>query len=229
MYVLHYAPDNASLILRIALLEAGVAFTPRLVDRRLRAQDSPGYRRLAPTGLIPTLETPEGALFETGAVLVWLCDRHPAARLGPGPDSPLRGHFLKWLFFLSNSAHADLRRLFYPLQYVPPEAVAGHHDLICARMTRHFALLDRACAQDPDLFAPPTALAIYVCTLMRWSVLYPAGQTPWLRYSDYPALRDLCEKIEQRPAVRAAARAEGLGPMPFTAPHPPCPPEGSAT
>jgi len=229
MYILHYAPDNASMILRIALLEARCGFTTRLVDRRLREQDGPEYRALAPTGLIPTLETPEGPLFETGAVLLWLSDRHPSARLGPPPDSPSRGHFLKWLFFLSNSAHADLRQLFYPLTYVPAEAVAGHDDIVSARMIRHFGLLDRACTDDPSLFAPPSALAIYACALIRWSVLYPAGHSPWFRHVDFPALAELCHRMEARASVIETARAEGLGPSPFSAPKPVCPPEGSAT
>ncbi len=117
MYTLHYAPDNASLIVRLALLELGQPFRTRLVDRRARQQDSAAYRRLNPAGLIPVLETPDGPISETGAVLLWLVDRHGA--LGPGPGDPGRGGFLKWLFFLSNTLHADLRMIFYPGQYAP--------------------------------------------------------------------------------------------------------------
>ncbi|MBL4915993.1 glutathione S-transferase family protein [Szabonella alba] len=228
-YVLHYAPDNASLIVRIALSEAGAAFTTRLVDRRRRAQTEPAYRALAPTGRIPVLETPQGPIFETGAILLWLAERHPAAGLGPAPDSPARGDFLKWLFFLSNSLHADLRQLFYPETQVPPGAIAGHHAITSARILQHFALMERACADHPALFAAPSVLTIYLCTLMRWSVLYPAGQTRWFDAADFPTLLDLCRRTEQRAAVRDAALAEGLGDTPFSAPQPACPPEGSAT
>ncbi len=215
--------------IRIALLEAGAEFTTRLVDRRAQAQKEPAYRALAPTGLIPVLETPDGPIFETGAILLWLAERHPAAGLGPAPDSADRGNFLKWLFFLSNSLHADLRRIFYPKLHVPAGAEAGHHDITTARLTRHFGLLDRACADHPALFVPPSVLAIYLCTLMRWSVLYPTGQTRWFDAAAFPALLDLCRRTEQRAAIRTAALAEGLGPLPFSAPQPACPPEGSAT
>ena len=113
MYRLHYAPDNASLIIRLVLDGAGIPYRTVLVDRAARQQDSPAYRALNPTGLIPTLETPVGPISETGAILLWLADTH---HLGPGPADPDRPAFLKWLFFLSNTAHADLRQIFYPHQ-----------------------------------------------------------------------------------------------------------------
>ena len=39
MYVLHYAPDNASLIVRLALEEMGLPYRTVLVDRARREQD----------------------------------------------------------------------------------------------------------------------------------------------------------------------------------------------
>ena len=138
MYVLHYAPDNASLIVRLALEEAGLPYRSALVDRAARAQDSAAYRALNPTGLIPTLATPQGPISETAAILLWLSEAHPEAGLAPRPGSPLRLPFLKWLFFLSNTAHADLRQVFYPTKYVAPDAISGHAALAHARMWQHF-------------------------------------------------------------------------------------------
>ena len=39
-YVLHFAPDNASLIVRLALEEMGLPYRAQLVDRRLSEQQS---------------------------------------------------------------------------------------------------------------------------------------------------------------------------------------------
>ena len=75
-YILHYAPDNASLIIRLALEHAQVPYRDVLVDRAAVAQRSAEYLALNPNGLIPVLETPEGPLFETGAILLWLADTH---------------------------------------------------------------------------------------------------------------------------------------------------------
>jgi glutathione S-transferase len=225
MYTLHYAPDNASLIIRLVLEEAGLPYRTALVDRGHKAQDSAAYRAINPAGLIPALETPDGPIFETAAILLWLSDRHD---LGPAPDAPTRGAFLKWLFFISNTAHGDLRQLFYPGQYVPMDATAGHHALLSTRMQRHFTLLDRAAEANPDLFAPASVLACYLAPLMRWSVLYPMGQTKWFHLTDYPQLHALAAALETRPAALRAAVIEGLGPTPFTAPGYASPTEGSA-
>jgi glutathione S-transferase len=224
MYVLHYAPDNASLIIRLVLDGAGIPYRTALVDRRSRQQDSPAYRALNPTGLIPTLETSAGPIAETGAILLWLADRH---RLGPAPDHPDRPAFLRWLFFLSNTAHADLRMIFYPHQYSPSEALAAHYEIMSARMLRHFALLDDAAARHPGLFAAARPLGVYAITLTRWSALYPPDAPRWLDLAAFPALLALAQAQEARVETPVIARAEGLGPHPFTRPEHPNPPEGS--
>lgn len=226
MYVLHYAPDNASLIVRLVLEGAGLPYRTTLVDRAIRQQNSAAYRALNPTGLIPTLETPQGAISETGAILLWLADHHAIA---PGPQAADRGAMLRWLFFTSNTAHADLRQLFYPEYYVPANAVRAHHQIIVNRMKVHFRLLDDAAAATPEVFATSGILAPYLCALMRWSVLYPRGQEPWFVLGDYPALKAIALEMEATPQAARLALAEGLGATPFTAPRLATPSVGSAT
>jgi glutathione S-transferase len=224
MYTLHYAPDNASLIVRLVLDGAGIPYRTALVDRAARQQDSAAYRKLNPTGLIPVLETPHGAISETGAILLWLADTH---RLGPTPADPDRPAFLRWLFFLSNTAHADLRTIFYPHQYAPADGHAAHIEIMAARMLGHFALLDAAAATWPDLFAPARPLGVYAVTLTRWAALYPVDGPRWLDLAAYPTLAALARAQEARVETPVVARAEGLGAHPFTRPEQPNPPEGS--
>lgn len=224
MYTLHYAPDNASLILRLVLDGAGIPYQTALVDRTKRQQDSAAYRALNPTGLVPTLETPLGPISETGAILLWLVDTH---QLGPGPADPERPVFLKWLFFLSNTAHADLRMIFYPHQYAPADAHRAHLEITSTRMKRHFGLLETAALQHPKLFAAGKPLGVYTIVLTRWAQLYPETGPRWLDMGDYPTLEALARAQEARVETRVIARAEGLGPYPFTRPEQPNPPEGS--
>ncbi len=224
MYALHYAPDNASLIIRLVLDGAGIPYRTVLVDRGQRQQDSAAYRALNPTGLIPTLETPVGPVSETGAILLWLSDTH---HLGPAAADPDRPAFLKWLFFLSNTAHADLRQIFYPHQYAPADGHAAHLEIISTRMLRHFALLEAAALQHPKLFAAGKPLGIYTIVLTRWAVLYPALGPRWLDLAGFPTLAALARAQEARVETPVVARAEGLGSHPFTQPEQPNPPEGS--
>ena len=108
-YKLHFAPDNASLIIRIALEMIGAPYEAVLVDRSVAAQLSPEYRALNPLGMIPALETKEGVIFETGAILLWLAERHETTF--PLTKATDRADALKWLFFISNSLHAGLQRI----------------------------------------------------------------------------------------------------------------------
>jgi len=224
MYTLHYAPDNASLIVRLLLDGAGIPYRTALVNRAVRAQDGPAYRRLNPAGLIPVLETPAGPIAETGAILLWLADTH---RLGPGPGAADRLAFLQWLFFLSNTAHADLRQIFHPHHYAPADGLAAHLEIMSARMLAHFALLDAAAAGLPQLFAAAAPLGVYTVTLTRWAALHPPDAPRWLDLADFPHLLALARAQEARVETPVTARAEGLGPHPFTRPQPPNPPEGS--
>jgi glutathione S-transferase len=238
-YILHYAPDNASLIVRLALLELGLPFQTRLVDRTVRAQDSASYRALAPTGLIPALDMGDQVMFETGAILLALADRAPPQHRGklfPAPDAPQRGDALKWLFFMATTLHADCRLHFYPDQYAgqstaPPVFCAATR----ARLLGHMGLIEGVARAQPDLFWHdgahdcPSLLTLYTLPLTRWLRLYPEGQKPWLNLADFPCLYALAGKLETRGSAQQAAQDEGLGPTPFTAPTLPNPPEGSPT
>lgn len=230
MYRLHYAPDNASLIVRLALLELDRPFTTVLVDRSSRQQDSAAYRRLNPAGLIPVLETAQGPIFETGAIVLWLAETHGA--MAPATGDPQRGGFLKWLFFVSNTLHADLRMVFYPEQYVGPEPGAQRllHAAVTARVRRHYGLLEDLARSAWCWFgaAQPSMLDLYVAVTLRWAQIYARVDRHWLRLQDYPALLALVRRLESRASVVQAATREGLGETPFSAPGPCHPPEGSA-
>ena len=229
-YLLHYAPDNASLIVRLVLTELNQPFETALVDRRVRAQDGAAYRALNPNGLIPALETPGGAIFETGAILLWLSERHGA--LAPQPGDPARGDFLKWLFFVSNTLHADARLLFYGERHAGRDAdVAAFRDATRGRIVSHLDLVEAMAAGQPAWFKPdaPSVLTLYVCGLLRWLALYPVEIAGWLDLAGYPSLRAVAAAMECRPAARKAALAEGLGDTIFTQPSHARPPEGSAT
>ncbi|APX11075.1 glutathione S-transferase [Tateyamaria omphalii] len=234
VYVLHYAPDNASLIVRMTLEEMGVPYTTALVDRAARAQDGAAYREINPVGLIPALETPHGVMFETAAILLWLADTH--GQMAPAPGSPQRARFLSMVFFVSNTVHAQLRMLFYPAKYVGDDAQA--QDRLRAQLTAPddgaMTLPGALRVVDDHIgthTAPtaPSILDCYMAAIVRWCALYPAGLTTWFDLTAYPALSQMARQLDTRPAAQAVARAEGLGPTPFSNPVLPTPPEGSAT
>ena len=227
---LHYAPDNASLVIRLALEELGLAYETVLVDRSCGGQNSSAYRAINPNGLIPVLETPDGPIFETAAILLWLADRHGA--LAPPPDSPDRAAFLKWLFCASNTLHADLRMLFYTEKYAGPDsaAQAAVRTMLTERLDQHLKNFDAAAGTAWLGADQPSVLDLYLACLLRWMALYPQDfDRGWFDLSRHPALHAICEGLETRASVQAAITAEGLNARPFTAPDYATPPEGSAT
>jgi glutathione S-transferase len=232
IYRLHYAPDNASLVIRLALEELGLPYETHLVDRRAGAQRGAAYRVLNPQGLIPALETPDGTMFETAAILLWLADRH--GQMAPAPDSPARTDYLKWLFFASNTLHADLRILFYPEKYIGSDRAMklALRSKVQARITTHLQHLEDLAATGPSWFgaASPSGLDYYLAAMMRWMALYPVDSDRcWYDIARYPHFQDILLHLETRPATLAAQAAEGLGQTPFSQPHLAHPPEGSAT
>ena len=219
--ILHYAPDNASLCVRLALEELKLPFATRLVDRSTQAQRRPAYLALNPNGLIPVLETPDGPMFETAAILLWLAQQN--GRLFPAISDPVHGQALSWLFWLANTLHPALQARFHPEKYpfcTPQIARAG----LTAR-------LDLAEAHLPALMDKIgySILDCYFNPMFRWATLYPAKDKGWLDGETWPGLYATATRAESHASVHRAAAAEGLGPAPFSAPEHPTPPTGSAT
>lgn len=83
--ILHgYFRSGTSYRTRIALNLKGLTYETRGIDLRTGAQTSAAYRALNPQGLVPALETAEGVLIQSPAILEWLEERHPRPPLLPG-------------------------------------------------------------------------------------------------------------------------------------------------
>jgi len=217
-YTLFYSPDSANLVVRMALEEIGVAYEALEVDRRQNAQRSPAFLKFNPQGLLPVLADPaqDEPLFETAAILLHLADQHAALK----PLHPsARGRFLKWLFFLSNTVHADLRMLFYTERYAADAgAIAALRAHLHPRVLAHLALLEGELARHGGLWLLGGELSVcdlYLAACVRWLQLYPRGDTVGAQHLQvFPCLLTLLQALSQREAVRRAFAAEGIdGPL----------------
>lgn len=82
--ILHgYFRSGTSYRTRIALNLKGLSYETRGIDLRTGAQTSDAYLALNPQGLVPALETTEGVLTQSPAILEWLEERHPLPPLLP--------------------------------------------------------------------------------------------------------------------------------------------------
>ena len=213
-YTLFYSPDSANVVVRMALEEMGLAYEALEVDRRQDAQRSPAFLKFNPQGLLPVLVDPaqDEPLFETAAILLHLADQH--ASLKPLPGSA-RGRLLKWLFFLSNTVHADLRMLFYTERYAADAgAIAALRAHLHPRVLSHLALLEAELARQggPWLLGDDVSVCdLYLAACVRWSQLYPRGDALGAHsLQTLPRLLERLQVLEARPAVRRAFAAEGI-------------------
>ena len=221
-YTLFYAPDSANIVVRMVLEELAVPYEALEVNSTHGSQRSEAFLRFNPQGQLPVLVDPaqDEPLFETAAILLHLADTHQA--LQPPPAG--RGRLLKWLFFLSNTLHADLRALFYSERYVATDsAIAPLRTALHRRVTEHCALLEAEIARHQGpyvLGAQPTICDFYVAACIRWAQLYPHGDAlPSAQLAQYPRLMAMLRALEQRPSVQKAYALEGMDGSVFTAPN----------
>src|SRR5471032_3197814 len=91
---------------RWALEEVGQPYEVRLVS--FRAMKEPAHRALHPFGQIPTYEEGDLALFETGAIVFHIAERHP----GLLPDDVnARARAITWMFAALNTVEPPILEL----------------------------------------------------------------------------------------------------------------------
>jgi glutathione S-transferase len=91
---------------RWALEEAGQPYAVRLVS--FRAMKEPAHLALHPFGQIPTYEEGDLALFETGAIVLHIAERH-AGLLPADPDA--RARAIMWMFAAINTVEPPILEL----------------------------------------------------------------------------------------------------------------------
>lgn len=79
-----YWRSGAAYRVRIALHLKGLEFEQVSHDLRTGEQSSPDYRAVNPQGLVPALETADGIITQSQAIIEWLDERHPSPPLLPG-------------------------------------------------------------------------------------------------------------------------------------------------
>ena len=158
-----------------ALAEAAVPYELVRIDRE-EAQTSPDYLRLNPLGVVPTLVDGAVVVTESAAILLYLADRYPQARLAP-PD---RTEFYRWLVFLTNTLQTALLRYMYPERY----GSAGVRDAAAAELQGLFDLVDHELGRRDWLAGDQrTGADLFLFMLTRWGrhLEPPAWERPDLR------------------------------------------------
>lgn len=114
MYTLYWAPRTGSLAPQAVLEETGARYRLQRVDMGAGEHRSPAYLLIQPNGLVPAMLDADGtALFESAALVMTLCDRHPEAGLAPRPTEPGRGLHYQWLLYMADTLYPAYQRFYY--------------------------------------------------------------------------------------------------------------------
>jgi len=206
LYTLYYSPGTASMVVHMALIEAGAPHELKLVDIEQGAQRDPAYLALNPRGVVPTLVIEGRARHESAALLMMLADRHPEAGLAPSPGTPGHEAFQQWLVYLSNTLLSTYRLWFYPQELGSSEHPPQVRAALAAKIEGVWDYLNaELAARGPYLLgAEFSAADLLLAMLMRWSRNMPRPASQW------PALARLADLIRGRESWQRVYAIEGL-------------------
>ncbi len=198
MLTLYCAPNTISVAVAVGLGEAGLSFTPAIIDFTASQQTGATYLAINAKGRVPALDTPQGILTETGAILDYIATLAPDRALVPA-DPFAAARMRECMYYLASTMHvnhAHKRR--------------GH------RWADHQASFDDMMAKVPQTMAASCtyleqALALSPFVLgdrisMADCYLYPI--TTWLAGDEvdiaaFPKLAGFAKKMSGRASVRA--------------------------
>jgi len=95
---LYHVPQSRSFRVLWFLHEAGIAHSVRYMSFAGKSLRDPGYLAISPAGRVPAIEVDGRTMFESGAILEWLCETRAPA-LGRAPGDPERAAWLEWLHY----------------------------------------------------------------------------------------------------------------------------------
>lgn len=199
---LYYSPAACSLAAHIVLREAGLPVELVKVDiGNHTLEDGTDYYTINPRGYVPLLELDDGTrLTEVTAIVQYLADLAPEARLIPPAGSIDRVHVQEWLTFVSSELH----KAFSPWLWHKETAESTQKN-VKERLARHFAELDRLLARQPYLMGDRFSVAdAYAYAIVNWANFLMISLKP------YPALAAFLARIAARPRTEQALIAEGL-------------------
>jgi glutathione S-transferase len=198
---LYYFPAACSQAANISLREAGLKFELVKVDRHTRkASDGLDLNELNPKGYVPVLTLDSGeVLTENVAVLLYIADRNPAARLAPPAGTLERYRLIESLSFINSELHRTFTPMFRA--DAPEEAKQYARKNLMARLDYTQGALGNRSFLVGDAF---TVADAYLFTVLGW------GSYVKLDIGQWPPLQRYAQTIGKRPHVIEALKAEGL-------------------
>jgi len=174
--------------------ELGLAHERTDAGMQFGVVNTPEYRRMNPTGLVPTIDDDGFALWESHSIVRYLCARHSAGTLWP-TDLRARADAERWMDW-AFAFQSAMRNVFWGLIRTPPEkrdanAIEDGKKKTIALLP----VLEQTLARQPYVAGKSFTMGDIPigCEVQRY-MRVPIERPP------FPAVEAWFERLRQRPA-----------------------------
>jgi glutathione S-transferase len=198
---LYYFPGSCALADHIVLEWIGAPY--ETVSMSAADVKTPEYLALNPEGVVPLLVEGDFTLTQNVAILSYLAERYPEARLLGDGTPKGRAQVLRWLALLNSDVHPAFRPIFVPARFLPePKLARALADAAAVNVRRYFGLLDKRLEERRWLVDQRSIADPYLFVMLRWAIRLDIG------LDGFPNLLEFAERMDADPAVRAAITVE---------------------
>jgi glutathione S-transferase len=204
MFKLYFAPGTCALASHIALAEAGATYTTEKVDFKTNQQNSPEYLAINPKGRVPSLVTDQGVLTETPAMLAYIAQSFPQAKLAPLDDAFAFAKVQAFNSYLCSTVHVAHAHKGRGYRWATEETTfADMKRMVPKSMGACFALIERDMLKGPWVMGEQYSVCDgYLYTLSGWL----EGDS--VDIATLPKVADHRKRMEARPAVQKVMAEE---------------------
>jgi glutathione S-transferase len=204
MLKLYYAPGTCALASHIALEEAGANYQAIRLSFKDEDQKKPDYLKINPKARVPALVTDRGVLTETPALLIYIAQTFPAAKLAPLDDPFGLAKVQAFNSYLCSTVHvAHAHRMRGARWTDDAAAIETMKKKVPQTVGECFALIEREMFEGPWVMGEDYTVADgYLFTLTQW--LGGDG----VDISRTPKIAEHFRRVGERPAVRKAIEDE---------------------
>ena len=198
MFKLYFAPGTCALACHIALAEAGAPYTTVKLDFKAGQQNSPEYLAINPKGRVPSLVTDRGVLTETPAMLAFIAQSFPQAKLAPLDDAFEFARVQAFNSYLCSTVHVAHAHKMRGARWATEEtSFADMKRMIPKTVGACFSLIERDMLKGPWVMGEQyTICDPYLYTLTGWL------EGDGVDIATLPKVADHRKRMSERPAVQ---------------------------
>jgi len=203
---LYYAPGSCAFASLVSLCETGADFEAKIVKLAEGEQKSDWFQAISPRGRVPVLVVDDAPVTETIAILSYIANRYPEAKLLPLGDPLALARAYELMAWLASSVHVTIAQLWRSERFTDDaEGIAALKAAAPGRLETAFAEIERRIAGEWALSSGYSVLDPYLGVFLRWAKRLE------MDLGAYPRWQAHNERLMARPAVQRAIAIEQAG------------------